>query len=80
MQGDFIEALMDNVGKELSRPARDISEFSLNASLDAALRASSAQYDPPDQVNRLRIKLENSQTNDEGKFLKSFQSLSSISQ
>ena len=57
---------MDNVGPELSKPAREISEFSLNGSLDAALRASSAQYDAADQINRLRIKLETSQLNDEG--------------
>ena len=66
MQGDFIEALMDNVGQDLAKPARDISEFAMNGALDAALRASSAQYDPPDQLNRLRIKLEASQAHDEG--------------
>lgn len=65
-QGDFIEALMDNVGPELAKPAREISEFALNGSLDAALRGSSAQYDAADQINRLRIKLETSQLNDEG--------------
>ena len=65
-QGDFIEALMDSVGSELSKPARELSEFSLNSCLDSALRASSAQYDAPDQINRLRIKLEASQPNDDG--------------
>lgn len=57
---------MDSVVSELARPARDISEFTLNGNLDAALRASSAQYDPPDQISRLRIKLDISQQNDCG--------------
>ena len=65
-QGDFIEALMDSVGSELSKPAKELSEFSLNSCLDSALRASSAQYDAPDQINRLRIKLEAAQSNDDG--------------
>lgn len=57
---------MDNVGNELAKPAREISEFSLAGNLDAALRASSAQYDAADQINRLRIKLDISQQNDNG--------------
>ena len=57
---------MDSVGGELSKPAREISEFSLSGNLDAALRASSAQYDAPDQINRLRVKLDLSQANDSG--------------
>lgn len=57
---------MDNVGSELAKPAREMNEFSLGGSLDAALRASSAQYDAPDQINRLRIKLDTSQQNDNG--------------
>ena len=57
---------MDSVGSELSKPARETSEFSLSGSLDAALRASSAQYDAPDQINRLRVKLDLSQANDSG--------------
>ena len=68
MQGDFIEALMDNVGNDLGKPAREISEYLLNGCLDTAVRASSAQYDSQDRLNRLRIKLENSQANDEGGF------------
>ena len=57
---------MDSVGGELSKPAREISEFSLSGNLDAALRASSAQYDAADQINRLRVKLDLSQANDSG--------------
>ena len=59
---------MDNVGNDLGKPAREISEYLLNGCLDTAVRASSAQYDSQDRLNRLRIKLENSQANDEGVF------------
>lgn len=75
MQGDFIEALMDNVGTELGKFAREISEFSLNGHLDAALRASSAHYDAADMVNRLRVKLETQQLNDKGSLCFSRKSL-----
>ena len=78
MQGDFIEALMDNVGAELGKSAREISEFSLNGHLDAALRASSAHYDAADMVNRLRIKLETQQLNDKGNLCFSRKSLQSM--
>jgi hypothetical protein len=60
---------MDNVGTELGKAAREISEFSLNGHLDAALRGSSAQYDAADNINRLRVKLETQQPNDEGELL-----------
>ena len=52
------QALMDAVGGDLGKRAGDISEYSLNASLDAATRASNAQYDDPDVMDRLRIRLD----------------------
>ena len=58
VQGDFVEALMDSVGPELGQPGRMISEFALNGLLDSAIRASSAQYDHPEHLGRLRIKLD----------------------
>ncbi|KAK9807536.1 hypothetical protein WJX72_001944 [[Myrmecia] bisecta] len=57
-QGDFIQALMDLVGPDLNKRAADISEYSLNGSLDAAVRASSAQYDEADILDRLHVKLD----------------------
>lgn len=51
-------ALMEGLGGELMRPSREISEYGLAGCLDAAIRASSAQYDNPDVHNRLRIRLE----------------------
>ncbi|EIE20511.1 hypothetical protein COCSUDRAFT_48540 [Coccomyxa subellipsoidea C-169] len=57
-QGDFVAALMEGLGGELTRPSREISEYGLAGYLDAAIRASSAQYDNPDVHNRLRIRLD----------------------
>lgn len=37
--------------------AGELSEFALNSSLDAAVRASNAQYDAPDVLERLRVRL-----------------------
>lgn len=53
-----MQALMDAVGNDLGKRAADISEYSLNASLDAATRSSNAQYDDPDVMDRLRIRLD----------------------
>lgn len=37
--------------------AGELSEFALNSCLDAAVRASNAQYDAPDVLERLRVRL-----------------------
>ena len=57
---------MDLVGSELGRPAGELSEYSLNGSLDAAVRASSAQYDSPDILDRLRLRLHRQLASDTG--------------
>ena len=56
-QGDFIQTLMDLVGPDLGKKAVDVSEYQLNGSLDAAIRASNAQFDDADILDRLRVKL-----------------------
>ncbi|XP_020526076.1 LOW QUALITY PROTEIN: gamma-tubulin complex component 3 [Amborella trichopoda] len=56
-QGDFIQYLMDIVGPELSEPANTISSFKLAGLLESAIRASNAQYDDPDILDRLRVKM-----------------------
>lgn len=40
LQGDFVVALLDTLGPELSKPARDVSEVTLNHLLRQALLAS----------------------------------------
>ena len=57
---------MDLVGSELGKPAGELSEYSLNGSLDAAVRASSAQYDSPDILDRLRLRLHRQLASDTG--------------
>lgn len=56
-QGDFIQTLMDLIGPDLGKKAVEMSEYQLNGSLDAAIRASNAQYDDADILDRLRVKL-----------------------
>ncbi|KAK4487246.1 hypothetical protein RD792_006150 [Penstemon davidsonii] len=56
-QGDFVQYLMDIVGPELSEPANTISTFKLAGLLESAVRSSNAQYDDPDILDRLRVKM-----------------------
>lgn len=56
-QGDFIQTLMDLLGPDLGNKAGEMSEYQLNGSLDAAIRASNAQFDDADVLDRLRVKL-----------------------
>ncbi|BBM99355.1 gamma-tubulin complex component 3 [Marchantia polymorpha subsp. ruderalis] len=56
-QGDFIQYLMDLVGPELSLPANTLSAFKLSGTLESAIRASNAQYDDSDILDRLRVKM-----------------------
>lgn len=53
-------ALIDGMNQDLGKDVRDISVYALNSALDAAVRASSAQYDDPDIIARLQIRLEDS--------------------
>ncbi|TVU09748.1 hypothetical protein EJB05_43242, partial [Eragrostis curvula] len=56
-QGDFVQYLMDVVGPELSEPANRISSFHLAGLLETAIRASNAQYDDRDILDRIRVKM-----------------------
>ncbi|KAL4587567.1 hypothetical protein LXL04_000439 [Taraxacum kok-saghyz] len=65
-QGDFVQYLMDIVGPELSEPANAISSFKLSGLLESAIRSSNAQYDDPDVLDRLRVKMMPHKTGDRG--------------
>jgi gamma-tubulin complex component 3 len=65
-QGDFVQYLMDIVGQELSEPANTISSFQLAGLLESAIRSSNAQYDDPDILDRLRVKMLPHGTGDRG--------------
>ncbi|KAG7033560.1 Gamma-tubulin complex component 3, partial [Cucurbita argyrosperma subsp. argyrosperma] len=65
-QGDFVQYLMDIVGPELSEPANSISLFKLSGLLETAIRSSNAQYDDPDILDRLKVKMMPHGTGDRG--------------
>ncbi|KAH9321324.1 hypothetical protein KI387_015963, partial [Taxus chinensis] len=65
-QGDFIQYLMDIVGPDLSQPANTISTFKLAGLLESAIRASNAQYDDSDILDRLRVKMMPHNSGDRG--------------
>ncbi|KAL0383780.1 UNVERIFIED_CONTAM: Gamma-tubulin complex component 3 [Sesamum calycinum] len=65
-KGDFVQYLMDIVGPELSEAANTISSFKLAGLLESAIRSSNAQYDDPDILERLRVKMMPHNTGDRG--------------
>ncbi|KAG6504408.1 gamma-tubulin complex component 3-like isoform X1 [Zingiber officinale] len=65
-QGDFVQYLMDIVGPELSEPANTISSFQLAGLLETAIRASNAQYDDHDILDRLKVKMMEHSDGDRG--------------
>ena len=48
---------MEFVGPDLSQPTNTIRSFKLLGLLESAIRASNAQYDDPDILNILRVKM-----------------------
>jgi len=56
-QGDFIQYLMDLVGPDLGKKASEVSAYKLMGTLESAVRASNAQYDESDIINRLKVKM-----------------------
>ncbi|OWM78975.1 gamma-tubulin complex component 3 [Punica granatum] len=65
-QGDFVQYLMDIVWPELSEPANTIGSFKLAGLLESAVRSSNAQYDDPEILDRLRVKMMPHGTGDRG--------------
>ncbi|KAI8983447.1 Spc98 family-domain-containing protein [Pilobolus umbonatus] len=56
-QGDFIQYLMDILGQHLNKPANSLYRHNLTGTLDSAIRSSNAQYDDPEVLNRLDVRL-----------------------
>ncbi|CAG8503370.1 7710_t:CDS:10 [Gigaspora rosea] len=56
-QGDFIQHLMAQLGPGLSKPANTLYRHNLTGTLESAIRASNAQYDDPDILRRLDVRL-----------------------
>lgn len=57
LQGDFVRALLDAAQPELDKPARDVSQYTLQGHLDAALRASSVAGEDPGLLRRVDVRL-----------------------
>ncbi|XP_042149058.1 gamma-tubulin complex component 3 [Ixodes scapularis] len=56
-QGDFVRHLMDVLDEQLSQPAVKLYQHSLSESVAEALRSTNAQFVDPEILERLEIKL-----------------------
>nr|XP_051697641.1 gamma-tubulin complex component 3 isoform X1 [Oryctolagus cuniculus] len=56
-QGDFIRHLMDLLKPELVRPATTLYQHNLTGILETAVRATNAQFDSPEILRRLDVRL-----------------------
>ena len=45
------------MGPELGQPPAKLSAYKLSGSLESAIRASNAQFDDPDILGRLRVRM-----------------------
>eukprot|EP00943_MAST-04B_sp_MAST-4B-sp1_P002977 g2977.t1 len=64
--GDFVASLMDALVPELSKPASRLFRHNLLGLLDGAVRASNAQYDDEETLERLDVKLLPAKAGDDG--------------
>ena len=65
-QGDMMQSLMESLYEELDKPANLIFKHNLQSNLESAIRASNAQYNDPDCLKKLNIKLINASVGDIG--------------
>ncbi|KAA3675425.1 gamma-tubulin complex component 3 [Paragonimus westermani] len=65
-QGDFITQLMDLLDHELSKPATQILQHRLSSVLESAIRTTNAQYEQPEILQRLDVRLLDMSTGDTG--------------
>ncbi|XP_013112399.1 gamma-tubulin complex component 3 [Stomoxys calcitrans] len=56
-QGDFIGILMENLKSELDKPAKELYSYDLSSIMDAAIRSTNAQYDDPEILNHLDVRI-----------------------
>ena len=65
-QGDFVQYLMDILWVNLSKPANTLFRHNLTGILETAIRSCNAQYDDPEILNRLDVRLLEIQKDDIG--------------
>ncbi|XP_072935909.1 gamma-tubulin complex component 3 homolog isoform X2 [Epargyreus clarus] len=56
-QGDFVHHLMTLLQEELNKPASSLYVHNLTCTLEAAVRATNAQFEPPHVLARLHVNL-----------------------
>ncbi|KXN89628.1 hypothetical protein AN958_05495 [Leucoagaricus sp. SymC.cos] len=56
-RGDFADQLMETLDLSLARPANTLYRHNLTATLETAIRSSSAQHDPVDVLRRLDARM-----------------------
>ncbi|XP_039765945.1 gamma-tubulin complex component 3 homolog [Pararge aegeria] len=56
-QGDFVHHLMTLLQEELSKPATSLYVHNLTCTLETAVRATNAQFEPPHVLARLHVNL-----------------------
>lgn len=56
-QGEFIRTLLDNLEGELKKPAEKIFRFNLQGHVEAAIRASNAQYEDSEVLQCLDLRI-----------------------
>ncbi|XP_013167226.1 PREDICTED: gamma-tubulin complex component 3 homolog isoform X1 [Papilio xuthus] len=56
-QGDFVHHLMTLLQEELNKPASSLYVHNLTCTLEAAVRATNAQFEPPHVLSRLHVNL-----------------------
>ncbi|ERS95935.1 hypothetical protein HMPREF1624_07470 [Sporothrix schenckii ATCC 58251] len=56
-QGDFVALLMESLAPDLDRPATAQYRHTLTSQLDHAIRASNAQFEPPEILRRLDARM-----------------------
>ncbi|KIO25990.1 hypothetical protein M407DRAFT_75038, partial [Tulasnella calospora MUT 4182] len=55
--GDFAEHLMETLSPHLAKPANNLQRHKLTSSLETAIRATNAQFDPVDVLRRLDARM-----------------------
>ena len=65
-QGDFAQHLMDALQPELSKRASRLFRHALLAQVDGAIRASNAQFDDPEVLERIDVKILHASPGDDG--------------
>eukprot|EP01052_Picozoa_sp_SAG31_P002625 SAG31_NODE_94_length_26208_cov_6.281091_15_plen_663_part_00 len=65
-KGDFIQYLMHVVGRELDKPASEVSRNTLSGMLETAIRSSSASSESMEILGRLDVRLLQASPGDQG--------------